>query len=214
MSNQTESHMHINPLSGTPMSLAEKKYHCLAVRASFSDHYSAKPAEQEIILDYALKLEPNDVIVELGVCNGQTAAMLARSTGFTKAFYYGVDFFGLECSKAELDEKFGDLNLDGQIIDGTTQDVGASWANKYPLREISLLFIDAGHDKANVKADIEIWLPLLKPGGVVIFHDYDDPYDVNSPHWAVRWYADFATSSWERSIAHSLLIARKPLLKG
>lgn len=225
------SHMAINPESGQMITMDDKRRQCLAMRQYFSSHYSAKPEEQEVILDHALALEQNDVIVELGVCNGQTAAMLAQSTAYTKAFYYGIDFFGLECSKAELDEKFADLNLDGQIIEGRTQDIGRNWNNSLKMfgkvvssAFINLLFIDAGHDEANVKTDIEIWLPLLKPGGVVIFHDYDDPFNPDSPHWAVRYYADIATgfgqnkpgddygntAEWVRQIVHSMLIARKP----
>lgn len=222
---------------------------CLSVRTYFSSHYSAKPEEQEHILDYALELKPNDIIVELGVCNGQTAAMLAQSTAFTGASYNGVDAFLIECTTDPgtpeettrmgthqyqyLLDHFDGLNLNGQILFGKTQDIGKLWVYKSAaIKEhikdhgdgnssryfsdpgISLLFIDAGHDEANIKPDIDIWLPLLAPGGIVIFHDYDDPYNPDSPHWAVRHYADLATQSWDpiqKHIFGSMLIARKPV---
>lgn len=37
---------------------------------------------------------------------------------------------------------------------------------------IGLLFVDASHDGASVRADFERWIPLVAKGGVVAFHDY------------------------------------------
>lgn len=36
---------------------------------------------------------------------------------------------------------------------------------------IDLLFVDGSHDLADVRTDVECWLPKLRVGGVIAFHD-------------------------------------------
>jgi predicted O-methyltransferase YrrM len=38
---------------------------------------------------------------------------------------------------------------------------------------LDLVFIDADHSESAVKADIENWLPKVRPGGILAGHDYD-----------------------------------------
>jgi hypothetical protein len=38
------------------------------------------------------------------------------------------------------------------------------------------VFIDASHDYANVKSDIEAWMPKVKPGGILGGDDYHDSW--------------------------------------
>jgi len=39
-------------------------------------------------------------------------------------------------------------------------------------RPFDMVFIDAAHDKYSVKKDIELWIGLIKPGGIISGHDY------------------------------------------
>lgn len=40
--------------------------------------------------------------------------------------------------------------------------------------EIDLLIIDANHSAAAVENDLKAWLPFVKQGGLIFFHDYVD----------------------------------------
>lgn len=57
-------------------------------------------------------------------------------------------------------------------IHGDSKIVGKRWfAENRPL--LDLVFIDGGHQYHEAKGDIEIWLPLTKPAGIVAVHDFE-----------------------------------------
>lgn len=44
----------------------------------------------------------------------------------------------------------------------------------YPMQQgPCVVFIDALHDYESVKQDIELWWPLVRPGGYIVLHDYN-----------------------------------------
>lgn len=58
---------------------------------------------------------------------------------------------------------------------------------------IDLLFHDADHTFAKVTLDLEAWRPHVKPGGLIVLHDYDD-----TRHVGVKPAADKALHDCER----------------
>lgn len=59
------------------------------------------------------------------------------------------------------------------VIDGFSQmpETIAKVKKAFGGDELDFLFIDGGHDYPTVKADFENYSPLVKPGGLVAFHD-------------------------------------------
>jgi len=52
-------------------------------------------------------------------------------------------------------------------------------------RPVDFLFIDADHSYGSVKRDFELWSPLVRPGGIVAFHDVKPDYKGGVPvFWA------------------------------
>lgn len=180
----------------------------LARRAN--PHYSMSEREQELLYELALTLPLNPLIVELGVCNGKTAIILASAAKALGGRYIGVDNWSLE----------GDLSEVYRLLLGVAEDtsfISLIQANTHtaPLPEspIDLLLIDAGHDEANVSVDCERWIPCIRPGGLVAFDDY--PSETNwreSCHFAVRKHADLWTGDWQMLMFwNKVLVRRKPL---
>jgi predicted O-methyltransferase YrrM len=182
------------------------------VMDKFNSHYSVQPYQARRLFDAAMFVPQNGVIVELGVCHGRTTAMFAMTVKKTGAQVFGVDFFGLEGSARLVRDNLhlNKLSTYATIIEANTHE-----AARYFNLPIDLLFIDAGHDEANVKPDLELWLPKLKPGGWLYMHDCDDPYDPDSAHWAVRKYGEQFTQGWDNCRPQDgMWIAQKPALVG
>lgn len=48
-------------------------------------------------------------------------------------------------------------------------------------RSLDALFFDGDHRYSSVKADLQAWLPRVKPGGLVFGHDYEVRLEVCDP---------------------------------
>jgi hypothetical protein len=158
----------------------------------FNEHYAISPVELNFILSYALRLPWGATMLELGVCHGRTLAALGLVAQSIGGRAFGIDAFWLEGTAAEVRQNIADIGLwptDCYLIESDTRT--AEWNEG-----IDLLIVDAGHDEANVKPDIEKYVPWLKHGGYVFFDDYEDPYNPDSPHWAVRYFADKMCGQW------------------
>jgi predicted O-methyltransferase YrrM len=46
---------------------------------------------------------------------------------------------------------------------------------RHATQPVDLLFIDSTHARDDTIAEVEAWRPQLRPGAVVVFHDYDNP---------------------------------------
>ena len=96
------------------------------------------------------------VIVHIGV--GRGASLHCSQHGAPEAKLYGVDVIGA----MELV-----MPCDATIITGVSQ-----VAHQQFDQEIDLLVIDGDHSFYGVLGDVLGWCPLVRTGGVVIFHDY------------------------------------------
>lgn len=156
----------------------------------------------------------NAVLVEIGSWMGRSAAMmctfLERAGKAGGARFYCVDTW--KGSKGGVDEMFHNqtlAQLGGNMLE-TFQKNMTPWKDGYiPLQmdsveaakqfadaSVDFVFIDGGHTKEQVLADISAWRPKVKPGGILAGHDADWPEVLAAVLSSVIPIEIWDTASW------------------
>lgn len=127
----------------------------------------------ELALLQKLGRESIGPVINLGCYRGGSAAAFAYENKYDT---YSVDVYdtysveydeGKKPSAEAARELWKKLDLTVIQCVGTTDD----WAVKLKDIRFGVVFIDADHSYEACKTDYETWLPLVMPGGVIVFHD-------------------------------------------
>lgn len=163
--------------------------------------------------------------VELGSWVGLTTCYLATATkvhGSGRVYavdtftgtkegggrYAAVEKYGGSTLRAfrEQIEKAGVADVVEPLV-GMTQDV----AERYPGRPIRVLLIDADHSFDGVQGDFRRWAPLVEPGGLIIFHDYQMPDVARFIDTEVRGLAGFRVAPGQ-VVPNVMAVTKSPSL--
>jgi Methyltransferase domain len=139
--------------------------------------------EEEILADRAAAVRRRGTIVEIGTALGGTAAIFRRATEGKDVRIFTVDV-------APFREAYDRLRGTGvTIVARTSSEFAVAWPREVG-RPIDLLYIDGGHDFADVHSDFRLWAPHVRSSGAVVFHDYDPPERGGVAHFGVRVFLD------------------------
>ena len=151
---------------------------------------SVTPEEREFLKAVAgvvSRVNPHPLIVNIGVWHGATLACLRAGAPHARIIGVDIDF----TTNRLLFEDFEPLHGDSREVYAQVPD------------HIDLLFIDGDHHYEVVREDIANWLPKVRPGGIVVFHDYTpEPIDMEAtPHLegvrrAIDEWAEVAGDGW------------------
>lgn len=135
--------------------------------------------ERGELANIAASVPENGTIVEIGTGQGGTSAIFHTFTNHKGVKIYTIDV-------APSLRAYENLR-------GTSVEILAKASSEYaPLwmqtigRPIDLLFVDGNHNFQYVFEDFNLWVPYLKPGGLVMFHDYDPKERGGLAHFGVR----------------------------
>ena len=125
-------------------------------------------------------VDPIELIVEIGVDKGYSLCHLALK--YPKAGVIGVDNWsyddGLE-AKEMLDRVVPVEFPNVELWHMDSEAASVRFRDMMYVPEgfvIDVLHLDADHQYAGVKKDFELWLPMVRSGGVVLFHDIETEF--------------------------------------
>jgi hypothetical protein len=131
--------------------------------------------EQEMWWRKLKDLPGNPVIVDFGTGHGKSTASLALACpqGTVYTFDPGLPYINAGCSPSQYEAETNKFILDTGAINFVF--TPESSLEKPWDKEIDVLNIDSDHTYETSKAEILRWIPFVKVGGIVFFHDYEHP---------------------------------------
>ena len=139
--------------------------------------------EREILAERAALVPDNGVIVEIGTAQGGSGLIFHAAVGHRGAKIYSFDI-------APSPEAYENLkNTTATIVAKSSVDGALQW-KQMGRKPIDLLFIDGSHALQHVFEDFNSWAPFLRPGGEIVFHDYDPIERGGLVHLGVRVCVD------------------------
>ena len=137
------------------------------------------------VISHLIKKFQLKKIVEIGLWKGATARHVLSERGDLE--YVGVDAYRVqpnnESETYETGENGHEWNHSKMIADMESFEsntpnftfmhmMSAEASKKFDDASIDLIFIDGDHSYEGCHGDIEAWWPKIRPGGIMMGHDY------------------------------------------
>jgi len=178
--------------------------------------------ELTALTDAALSVsQPDGIMIEIGSFSGKSLSVLLGVASNTSSRVVAVDLFGWdpELCEPHLRKVLGDFSDVAWRFYPTDTPTALRWMTQPPgdqilqMGKLDFLHVDGEHSEEAVVQDCSAFLPYMRSGGLVAFHDANP--DERAPAGvAVCKGAERMTSGWEtvyRSLeANCLMIRRKP----
>lgn len=152
--------------------------------------------ELKRLAEVALQVPEGGCMVEIGVYGGRSLSCLLLAARQRNADVWAADPFVWNAELSEprlmnlLEKSFWNIvDYPYHFCRMTSEEM----RRIFPVIWIDLLHIDGDH--LDVDHDCELWLPLLKSGGLVVFHDVVP--DQRSPIYKLYLDVQKHTSTWE-----------------
>lgn len=135
------------------------------------------PGELEVLIAMVRSVNARSVL-EIGVNSGRTARALLDNVP-TIEHYQGIDVtpgysFACKVQRNEVPPRPGLYALDDPRFELILRRRGSFDLTPSDLRRADVVFIDGDHGRAAVTRDSALAEHVVRPGGLIIWHDYHD----------------------------------------
>lgn len=132
------------------------------------------PGELAVLLHLFESVSPR-VVIEFGVNAGRTPAAVLRNLA-TVSRYVGVDVLPgyqtlMPVQRNEVPKQPGALVKDDPRFELVLRERGSFDLAVADLPSADAIFIDADHSREGVMNDYRLARALVRPGGIIVFHD-------------------------------------------
>lgn len=141
--------------------------------------------EVELLQELADGLPEKPVIVNIGAGVGTSAAAFFEARPDALLFTVDKDKSRLELEDRTLRQlglypaKSKSEFRSGyyfQVLRDSIKAAGEWGSANKPARNIDLLFVDGNHDAGYLEREITAWMPNVKSGGIIAFHDFSETH--------------------------------------
>ena len=143
-----------------------------------SAYHYMQQCELDALKEIIDGLKPNSVCVNIGAGFGTSGMAFIESDTVGKLYTIDIYATEKESTLGNLEYEMGvfrqfgfDKDIRYKQILGDSIPIGKNW--KY--EKIDMLFIDGDHTYEHCWKDIQTWIPLIKPYGIMAFHDFEEP---------------------------------------
>lgn len=133
--------------------------------------------ELEYIRELGFRLIPGAVVVMLGVGPGVMALALLEGA------QQDISLWGVDTDNFTALPHLEQAGFGGEM--SPIESLSWAAAKIFTDNHIDLLIVDACHEYRCVRRDIKAWLPKVREGGVIFFHDYV-PQENDAPNNGVK----------------------------
>ena len=133
------------------------------------------PNELESLCELVCSVKPK-IMVEFGINSGRTAKALLREAP-TIEKYIGVDVLPGYVTDKAVQRKEVPTIAGEQVLDDPRVDLIVTNEGSYGIKELppcDAVFIDGDHGRNGVENDSRLAYAAVRPGGIIIWHDYHD----------------------------------------
>jgi len=159
--------------------------------------------ERAYLFRIARDLPPNAKVAEIGSWIGESTCYLASGLTGDKALLYAVDRFSgyagqdehrlgyekkmaqweVSSTKILFDKNLAHFGLGSRVRAIADDSVAASHGFPEAEGSLDLLFIDGDHTEEAAQKDFDAWHRFVKPGGIILFHDFSSLCGVPPVVW-------------------------------